>query len=253
MTDVSKPPKRAMTAYAIYAAEQRASVKAASPELSSGDLQKKLTENWREMNREARQKYNELANEDKKRYERDSVGYVPPPRPTKSGKRLAKDAEAPKKAKTAYLFFADAKRDELSRQHPGLGVGGLAKPLADAWKACVGEERQKFERLAENDKARYDKEMETYQPSEAYLKAKEDFKKKKKAASGGAEMSLELPGSLFDSEEMETLREETRKLTKQVADLTKQTSKQAAVIEKLTEKLDKQVSKAPAPKPAFKR
>jgi len=235
-----KAPKRAMSAYHFYAAEKRAGVKNSASDLTSSEIVKKLTDDWRDLSPEAREKYVDLANEDKKRYERDSVGYVPPPKPTKSGKRLAKDAEAPKKAKTAYLFFADDKRPELSRQHPGLGVSGLAKPLADAWKVCSERERKKFESLAEKDKARYDKEMETYTPSEAYLKAKEDFKNKKKT---GVDVSLELPGSLFDSEEMETLKEETKKLTKQIADLTKQTSKQAAIIEKLTEKLEKKVAK----------
>lgn len=236
-----KAPKRAMSAYHFYAAEKRAGVKNSASDLTSSEIVKKLTDDWRDLSPEAREKYVDLANEDKKRYERDSVGYVPPPKPTKSGKRLAKDAEAPKKAKTAYLFFADDKRPELSRQHPGLGVSGLAKPLADAWKVCSERERKKFESLAEKDKARYDKEMETYTPSEAYLKAKEDFKNKKKT---GVDVSLELPGSLFDSEEMETLKEETKKLTKQIADLTKQTSKQAAIIEKLTEKLEKKVQTA---------
>lgn len=239
-----KAPKRAMSAYHFYAAEKRAGVKNADSDLTSSEIVKKLTDDWRDLSHEAREKYVDLANEDKKRYERDSVGYVPPPKPTKSGKRLAKDAEAPKKAKTAYLFFADDKRPELSRQHPGLGVSGLAKPLADAWKVCSERERKKFESLAEKDKARYDKEMETYTPSEAYLKAKEDFKNKKKMVASGVDVSLELPGSLFDSEEMETLKEETKKLTKQIADLTKQTSKQAAIIEKLTEKLEKKVQTA---------
>lgn len=41
------------------------------------------------------------------RYETESVGYIAPPKPTKSGKRLAKDPQRPKKAKTAYLFYAD--------------------------------------------------------------------------------------------------------------------------------------------------
>ena len=57
-----------------------------------------------------------------KRYEKDAVGYVPPPKPTKSGKRLAKDPERPKKAKTAYLFYADQARPSISKANPGLSV-----------------------------------------------------------------------------------------------------------------------------------
>eukprot|EP00967_Tisochrysis_lutea_P139975 scaffold254965_cov28-Tisochrysis_lutea.AAC.5 len=236
-----KAPKRAMSAYHFFAAEKRASVKAETPGITSSEIQKALTAKWRELNYDQRAKYMELASEDKKRYERDAIGYVPPPKPTKSGKRLAKDAEAPKKAKTAYLFFADENRNALSRQHPGLGVGGLAKHLAEAWKTCPEAERQKFEELAAEDKARYQKEMSTYKPSEAYLKAKEDFKKRKKFAAAGGDLSLDLPGSLFDSEEMDALKDENKKLTKQVNDLTKQTTKQAATIEKLTERLEKKV------------
>jgi len=137
-----KAPKRAMSAFHFFAAERRAGVKVETPGITSSEIQKKLTEMWRASLEDDREPYQKLAIEDKIRYDRDAVGWHVAPKPTKSGKRLAKDSEAPKKAKTAYLFFADDKRPDLSREFPGLGVGGLAKHLAEAWKACSAEEKK---------------------------------------------------------------------------------------------------------------
>lgn len=230
-----------MSAFHFYAAEHRNGVKEATPGITSSDIQKAMTALWRDLGYDQRKPFVSMAVEDKKRYEEESVGYVPPPKPTKSGKRLAKDAEAPKKAKTAYLFFADAKRPEITRKHPGVGVSGLAKHLAEAWKTCTPKERGKYEGLAETDRERYKTEMENYTPSEAYLQAKKDFKKAKKIKAAGGEVSLDLPMALFDQTELSKMDEENKALKMQVAELEKQIIKQAAAIEKLQEKSDKKV------------
>ena len=220
-----------------------------------------------------------------KRYEKDAVGYVPPPKPTKSGKRLAKDPERPKKAKTAYLFYADQARPSISKANPGLSVTvslsqklnkyttnlaalslslargearsraaydelpvtripppppsvslsvslsptlplshshsltlhrcfgspqSIAPLLAAGWKKLSDSQRAKFTSLAEKDKGRFAKEMESYEPSEAYVAAREQFNALQKAQKA-AKLS-KVPAGAANPGEFTSLQEENAKL-----------------------------------------
>eukprot|EP00842_Homolaphlyctis_polyrhiza_P005154 jgi/Hompol1/563/HPOL_003764-RA len=66
-------PKRPMSAFLYFAAEQRSIVLAKNPGLSMTDVTKELGVLWKETT--DRSKYDELANEDKKRYEREMAAY----------------------------------------------------------------------------------------------------------------------------------------------------------------------------------
>jgi hypothetical protein len=85
--------------------------------------------------------------------------------PTRGGGgKKKKDPNAPKAAKTAYSYFMDAKRPELKEQ----GITDFieqSKKTSELWK--LQTDKSEYERLAEQDKARYNKEMESYVPPEA--------------------------------------------------------------------------------------
>ena len=108
-------------------------------------------------------------------------------KPTKSGKRLAKDPMAPKKPKTAYLYFSDQRRETilagLKEQDEKFRVSEVAKVLGDEWKALTDDDKAKYVVMAERDRQRYTDEMKLYQPSDEYKKAAEEFKLMRKGAS----------------------------------------------------------------------
>jgi hypothetical protein len=75
----------------------------------------------------------------------------------KSVRRSAKRAkpEGPKRAKTAFFFFSDEKRDEVKEKLGNPSIGQLGKALGEAWKSLSDAEKQPYNDMAEDDKKRY--------------------------------------------------------------------------------------------------
>lgn len=66
--------------------------------------------------------------------------------------------EKPKRAASAYLFYAAERRPQLKATRPELGFGELTHTIAEEWKAMTDIQKQKYIALAEKDKIRYDEE-----------------------------------------------------------------------------------------------
>ena len=116
-------PKSATSAQQFFNKARRELLRKKNPDISSADLQKKLAEEWRDLPPNKRAPYMRMASTDKERYVEESAGYVPDPahlKATKGGKRFQKDPLRPKKPKSAYLYFGEATRAELSGANPGI-------------------------------------------------------------------------------------------------------------------------------------
>lgn len=79
-------------------------------------------------------------------------------------KKKKKDPNMPKRAKSAYLFFAMDKRQEVLAQYPHLAskVADVATILGKRWGEALEKEKKKYNILAANDKQRYEAEMAAY-------------------------------------------------------------------------------------------
>ncbi len=192
-TRTKKPkdaPKNAKSAYMFYCQEMRAEVKEQNPELSAKEITAKLGAMWKEIkDNEEVEKYNELAAADKDRYKEEMTTYVPSEveneQPEKK-KRAKKPKDAPKNAKSAYMFFCADKRAEVKEQNPELTPKEITTKLGSMWKEIkdVEEEVEKYNELASADKDRYKEEMANYVPSEVSegeSDAEEKKDKKKRA------------------------------------------------------------------------
>ncbi|EKX72720.1 high mobility group protein, putative [Theileria equi strain WA] len=82
----------------------------------------------------------------------------------KKAKRTKKDPNAPKRALSSYMFFAKEKRAEIIAENPELAkdVASVGRLIGAAWNALDEKEKAPFEKLAEEDKARYEKEKAEY-------------------------------------------------------------------------------------------
>jgi hypothetical protein len=69
-------PKRGMTAFMYFSNEMRPKVKAQNPEMSFGDMGKKLGEMFRALTPEEKRKYEKKAEDDKDRYKKEQAAYV---------------------------------------------------------------------------------------------------------------------------------------------------------------------------------
>lgn len=84
---------------------------------------------------------------------------------TKKTKRAKKDPNAPKRALSSYMFFAKEKRAEIIAEKPELSkdVAAVGKMIGSAWNALSDKEKVPFEKMAEEDKLRYEKEKAAYE------------------------------------------------------------------------------------------
>jgi len=65
--------------------------------------------------------------------------------------------------KSAYFFFMDDVRAKTRKDNPGASIGELGKLMGEAWNKIKGsKEADKYTKKAEEDKARYEKEMKEY-------------------------------------------------------------------------------------------
>ena len=91
---------------------------------------------------------------------------------TKITKKI-KDTNAPKRNKSAYMFFQEEVRPKLKAKFPQDTLGQLSKRLGKLWGDLKDKDKRKYDKLAEKDKQRYEKDLETYNTD---LKKKETNK-----------------------------------------------------------------------------
>jgi hypothetical protein len=75
-----------------------------------------------------------------------------------------KDKNAPKKCKTAYLFFCIEQRPVLKENNKKLSATEITSKLGEQWKTLSAKAKVKYEKMSQQDKVRYDEEMKSYTP-----------------------------------------------------------------------------------------
>ena len=85
-----------------------------------------------------------------------------------------KDPNAPKKAKTSYIFFCTEMRDQVRKDFPGMKVPEVGKELGRRWNSLEATERLKFEQMAAEDRKRVAGEVEKYE--ESIVRAQKEVK-----------------------------------------------------------------------------
>ena len=101
---------------------------------------------------------------------------------------MGKDGKAKgPRAKSAYIFFNKEKRQEVIDKNPGIQPKDIIKELARLWKETPESEREKYNKLAEEDKKRVEAEKEKNPPSEKKSKSKSKKAKKEKSESDEGE------------------------------------------------------------------
>ena len=96
-----------------------------------------------------------------------------------------KDENAPKRPKSAYMFFAEKKLPEIREEQPELKMTEVFKVIGDSWKDASPEIKSKYSKKADNDKERYHEEMKSYvRPSDEVLMEQKVNQKKTRKSSG---------------------------------------------------------------------
>ncbi|XP_036372679.1 high mobility group protein B2-like [Megalops cyprinoides] len=79
---------------------------------------------------------------------------------------MVKDPNKPRGKTSSYAFFVQTCREEHKKKHPGTYVNfaEFFMKCSERWRTMSAKERTKFEDMAKNDKARYEREMKSYVP-----------------------------------------------------------------------------------------
>ena len=143
-------PKRAMVAFMFFSIDQRPEVQKANPTLKIAEISKILGEKWRGMSTVQKAKYDKKAAADKARYEKEMADYKPPYKP--------------KRAMVAFMFFSIERRPAMQAKHKDKGIAEISKLLGASWRGMSDKAKAPYQAKAEEDKARYEKEMKNFKP-----------------------------------------------------------------------------------------
>ena len=166
-------PKRGKSAYLFFCADHREKAK---EELGDGakatEVTAELGRQWNELKASTKasdkkklEKYEELAREDKERYESEMVEYSPKesdvdPEATqiiepekkagekKAGEKKAGEKKDSGKKVTGYVLFCKEHREEVVADNPELKGAEITKILAGMWKDLDSEEQEEWKHRA---------------------------------------------------------------------------------------------------------
>ena len=72
------------------------------------------------------------------------------------------DYPPPKRPRSAYLFFSQARRLEIKEAHPEATGSQIVQLLASAWNKLSETDREPFQALARQDRARFERQKQEF-------------------------------------------------------------------------------------------
>lgn len=166
-------PKKPKPAYIFFCMENRPKLKEENPELKTTQLTSELGAMWKKISDKEKQRFQAMAEEDKVRFETESKSYEPTETDEKPAKKK-KDPSAPKKPRSAYIFFCEDMRETVKKENPDLSGKDILRELGARWKTLTAEDKEQYEEQNKEDKVRYEREKSALTGEDA----KKDSKKK---------------------------------------------------------------------------
>ena len=148
----SNTPKRAKSAYLYFCQDNRDKVKnELGPDAKATEVTKELGKQWNQLKLDKKKnkklkEYLDLAMKDKERYMTEKNSLI--------------TNTAPKRSKSAYLFFCQEYRSKIKEESgPDIKTTDITKELGKRWNELKKSgDISKFNDLAEKDKLRYENE-----------------------------------------------------------------------------------------------
>ncbi|KAG9329161.1 hypothetical protein JZ751_007388 [Albula glossodonta] len=147
-------PKGRMSAYAYFVQTCREEHKKKNPEIpiNFSEFSKKCSGRWKMMSDKEKSKFEDMAKQDKVRYEQEMKNYMP----GNKGKKK-KDPNAPKRPPSGFFLFCSEHRPKIKAQNPSLGIGDVAKKLGEMWNNLGDSNKQPYLMKANKLKDKYQK------------------------------------------------------------------------------------------------
>ena len=124
---------------------------------------------FKQVSESERARWDQLAAEDKERYQREMEDYDPPSEsdsdsdsPKRRKKKKKKDPNAPKRNMSSFFLYSNATRNDVKAANPEAKFGEIAQIISRHFKALPDEERAYWDEKAAQDKERYQRAMAEY-------------------------------------------------------------------------------------------
>ena len=171
-----RAPKHAMSGYLYFCKEQRPFVKTALGEdAKNTDVTRELGKRWKLMlanpaDAKKVAKYKKLSEADMERYKQEKKAYVPSEefraQQSMAGvHKKVKDPNAPKRAKSAYLYYCQLNRERVKNEsEEGTLNNDITKKLGAEWNEIKDSPAKikKYVEMAQKDKVRFEAEKAAY-------------------------------------------------------------------------------------------
>jgi upstream-binding transcription factor len=189
----TKSPRNTSTAFTIFSKEKRLELQQQNPKMKPKEVSKELGRMWKEMSDDQRRPYTErAAMDDDNRYLEEvlsnhkepkqaplpflsveSIQSIDPPmeeegedemmeepksskkKKKKKKKKKTRDPNTPRRPWSAFMIFANEKREEVRALNPDLKKNDVGKELGRIWKELPENHKQNFRNRAAEDKKRY--------------------------------------------------------------------------------------------------
>ena len=110
------------------------------PQILATDITKMISEAWKALSDQEKAPWEQLARQDRARYEQEKAAYTGPWRTTISPK--PKMANAPKRPVSAFVAYSNERRKMVTRHNPHLSPAEISGMLGQMWKHEVVHVRQ---------------------------------------------------------------------------------------------------------------
>lgn len=152
--------KRSFSTFLLYATEAVGGIKGKNADEKFGIIAKELATKFKALKEEALREVSQKALENPLKFASVIDDFVFTEEPKR--KKAKKDPNAPKRNMSAYFLYSIAARPKMKEDNPEASFGQIARLLSEAFKKLSEKEKKTWEKKAQEDKVRYEKEMEVY-------------------------------------------------------------------------------------------
>jgi len=181
----SNAPKKPLTSFFLFAAQERPKVKAANPEKSTTEVAKAIGVKWAAMSEDEKSPFVSEAKRTKNEWDRAMAAYQLTDECKEHEARVRdwalmkesampkvklpskpKDKNRPPKPATSYFLFAKEIREGVTKANPTAKITEIAKLIGARWKEVSEEEKAQYSARAKQLKDAWKIEIARYEGSE---------------------------------------------------------------------------------------
>jgi hypothetical protein len=152
-------PKKSLTAYTLFVKIKRKELQEKFPNATTPELMKEIGRQWKNINPEEKDWYQNMALKDKERYKRemDQMNKI-----REFHNIDGQDFKKPKKCLSSYMIFVRDTRCKVTAEFPDMNALDVMKEVGRRWQSIAKENKDYFQSLADKDKERFKRENHQY-------------------------------------------------------------------------------------------